>query len=117
MQISYLGILVLMIASPIPPEVFMPLAGIMVARSKLNFIGVVSIGVVGFLLSTMPWYLVGRSLGGQQFLHRFQKQNRWFKKIPAARFIKVSYWFKGHGKHTLLFAILIALYQRSLCVS
>jgi membrane protein DedA with SNARE-associated domain len=77
MQISYLGIVILMIVSPIPPEVFMPLAGVMVAQKKLNFVYVIVTGVLGFVLSIMPWYFAGKYLGQDGLDRYFAKRGKW----------------------------------------
>jgi membrane protein DedA with SNARE-associated domain len=106
MQISYLGIVILMIASPIPPELFMPLAGVMVAQNKLNFVYVIVAGVLGFLLSIMPWYLAGKYLGQDGLYQYFTKKRKWIK-FPIRKIEKVNGWFKQYGKQTLLLSILI----------
>ena len=106
MQISYLGIVILMIASPIPPEVFMPLAGVMVAQKKLNFVYVIVAGVIGFLLSIMPWYLAGKYLGQDGLYQYLTKQGKWIK-VSIRKLEKVNGWFRQYGTQTLLLSLLI----------
>ena len=105
MQLGYLGIISLMVLSPIPPELFMPLAGFLVAQGQLNFAGVVSMGLVGFLLSTLPWYLGGR-LVGEARLREFAQRHRWFI-LPSRDIQKGQQWFKRHGVKAIWLCLLI----------
>ncbi|MBD0302621.1 MAG: DedA family protein [Tolypothrix sp. T3-bin4] len=84
----------------------MPLAGVMVAQKKLNFVYVVFVGVLGFLLSITPWYLAGKYLGKDGLYKYFNKQGKWIK-FPVRKLKKANDWFRQYGKQTLLFAILI----------
>jgi membrane protein DedA with SNARE-associated domain len=105
MQISYLGIIMLMILSPLPPEVFMPLAGFVVAQGELNFIAVTFAGVSGFLLSVLPWYLAGRYLG-KKGLNRLLQRNRWLMISPE-KLEQVNRWFQRRGGQAVLLALLL----------
>lgn len=106
MQIGYLSIVILMTLSPIPPEAFMPLAGILVAQNKLNFAGVVATGVLGYLLSVLPWYLAGRYLG-QEGLYKHFNRKKGLIKFSAKKLKQVNRWFNQYGEHALLFSFLI----------
>jgi membrane protein DedA with SNARE-associated domain len=105
MQISYLGIIMLMILSPLPPEVFMPLAGFMVAQGELNFIATIFSGVAGFLLSVLPWYLVGKYLG-KKGLNKLLQQNRWLMFSPE-KLEKANRWFQQRGGQAMFLSLLL----------
>ncbi len=106
MQTGYLGIVILMVVSPIPPEVFMPLAGFMAAQGKLHFVYVVLSGVVGFLLSIFPWYIGGRILGKQGWRKLIDRQPKWLTISPA-KLQKANRWFRRYGGQALLISLLL----------
>lgn len=106
MQLSYLGIISLMVLSPIPPELFMPLAGFMVAQGQLSFVGVVGMGLMGFLLSILPWYLAGKLLGEKRLMKLAQRYNRWFT-LPTQNIDQGKRWFKRHGVKAIFVCLLI----------
>lgn len=105
MQLGYLGIISLMVLSPIPPELFMPLAGFLVAQGHLNFVGVVGMGLLGFLTSILPWYLGGRLLGERR-LTQLAQRYRWLA-LPTQDIEKGRRWFKQHGIKAVLGCLLI----------
>jgi membrane protein DedA with SNARE-associated domain len=108
MHLGYLGIISLMVLSPLPPELFMPLAGFLVAQGKLNFLGAVGAGIVGFLLSIVPWYLAGRFLGEKR-LKQFARY-RWvpFSSRSVEHTInRGNRWFKQHGGKALLLGLFL----------
>jgi len=105
MHLGYLGIMILMVISPLPPEVFMPLAGFMVAEGELNFLSVLLAAVIGFLISVLPWYFVGKHLG-KDGLDRRLKQHRWLP-ISADNLEKANRWFQQYGKQAVFFSLLI----------
>jgi membrane protein DedA with SNARE-associated domain len=106
MQLGYIGIISLMIFSPIPPELFMPLAGFMVAQGQLSFVGVVGMGLIGFLISILPWYLAGKLLGEKRLTQLVQRHSRWLS-LPTQDIEKGKRWFKRHGVKTILLCLLI----------
>ena len=105
MQLGYIGIISLMVFSPIPPELFMPLAGFMVAQGQLSFIGVVGMGVIGFLISILPWYLAGKLLGEKRLMQLAQR-HRWLT-LPTKDIEQGRRWFKRHGIKAILICLLI----------
>lgn len=106
MDIGYFGIVLLMVVSPIPPELFIPLAGFMVAEGKLNAIGVVSAGVIGFLLSSMPWYFIGRSLGEEKLKQFMQRHRRWIVFSPD-KLEQATDWFYHRRKQAVFLSFLL----------
>jgi membrane protein DedA with SNARE-associated domain len=108
MHLGYLGIISLMVLSPLPPELFMPLAGFLVAQGKLNFLAAVGAGIIGFLLSIVPWYLAGRFLGEKR-LKRLAR-HAWvpFSSHSLERSInRGNRWFQQHGGKALLLGLFL----------
>ncbi len=97
-----------MVLSPIPPELFMPLAGFMAAQGKLDFISVVAAGLLGFLLSVVPWYFAGRLLGEERLKQLAEKP--W---MPASSrgIYKTIYqgnrWFRQHGGKAVVLGLFL----------
>ncbi len=108
MTLSYFGLITLMVLSPIPPELFMPLAGFMVAQGKLDFFSVVAAGLLGFLLSVVPWYFAGRLLGEERLKQLAEKP--W---MPASSrgIYKTIYqgnrWFRKHGGKAVVLGLFL----------
>jgi len=108
MTLSYFGLISLMVLSPVPPELFMPLAGFMVAQGKLDFLSVVVAGLVGFLTSVVPWYFAGRLLGEERLKQLAEKP--W---MPASSrgIYKTIYqgnrWFRKHGGKAVILGLFL----------
>lgn len=84
----------------------MPLAGFMVAQGQLSFVGVVGMGLIGFLISILPWYLAGKLLGEKRLTKLMKRYSRWLK-LPTQDIEKGKRWFKRHGVKTILLCLLI----------
>jgi membrane protein DedA with SNARE-associated domain len=106
MHIGYLGIIIFMVVSPLPPEVFMPLAGFMVAQKELNFVAVVGVGVLGFLLSILPWYVAGRYLGEQGLKRLLYRHRRWLS-LSTEKLETANRWFQRYGGQAVFFSLLL----------
>lgn len=104
MHLGYVGIISLMVLSPFPPEVFMPLAGFLVAQGKLEFGGAVVSGVIGFLISVLPWYLAGRFLDEKR-LRRLMR-HRWVPLSPQS-IERGNRWFQQHGGKAVLLGLFL----------
>ena len=108
MTLGYFGLITLMVLSPVPPELFMPLAGFMAAQGKLDFVSVVAAGLLGFLVSVVPWYFAGRLLGEERLKQLLEKP--W---MPASsqNFYKTIYqgnrWFRKHGGKAVLLGLFL----------
>lgn len=102
-HIGYLAIVILMVASPIPPDVFMPLAGFLAAQGELNFWLVVLVGTFSFMVSVLPWYFVGRLIG-KRGIQKLPKGLRKRLSLTPARLERANQWFQKKG----IFAILIS---------
>lgn len=74
---GYLGVVILMAIEscniPLPSEIVLPFAGIMVQKGVLNFHGAAFAGAVGCVVGSLPSYWLGY-VGGRPFL---EKHGRW----------------------------------------
>ncbi len=95
-----------MVVAPLPPEVFIPLAGFMVAQGELNPIAVIFSAVVGFLLSVLPWYLVGRYLGEKGLRHFLHRHRRWVI-LSTKDLEKATEWFQRSRGQAILLSLLL----------
>lgn len=95
-----------MVLSPLPPEVFMPLAGFLAAQGEMSFVLTVLAGVVGFLISVLPWYFAGRYLGENGLQKLFRRHRKWlsFSNIALA---KARRWFDRYGEQAIFFSLLL----------
>jgi len=95
-SMSYLGIILLVLISPIPSEVVMPLAGFMAAQGKLNLFYAVLAATLGSLIGALPWYLAGKYLG-EPGLQRLARRSGGWLKISADDINQSRAWFNQHG--------------------
>ncbi len=105
-SLGYVGIFLLILIAPTPPEVVLPFAGFMAAQGKLSLPYVVMAGVMGCTLSTLPWYLAARYLGESR-LKDLAKRNRRWLKLSAKDIETAKRWFDQHGGKALFFSRLI----------
>ncbi len=100
-----------MVVSPVPPEVFIPLAGFMAAQGKLHLVYVVLCAVAGFLVSILPWYIAGRALGKRGWHELIEqktgRQKIGFLAISPAKLQKVNRWFRRYGGQALLVSMML----------
>lgn len=78
----------------------------MVAQGQLSFMGVVASGVLGFLLSILPWYCAGRFLGEKRLKKLVQRHSRWLS-LPTQDISKGKRWFRRHGGKALILGLFI----------
>ena len=112
---GYFGILLLMVLSPVPPEVFLPMAGFLVAQGKLNFFYIVLTAFVGFLISVLPWYIAGRYLGRQGLKKLSNRRYKWLK-ISQEKLQKANRWFYRYGGRAILLSLLIPGFRNIMSV-
>lgn len=97
---GYLGIFLLMLVDnlfpPIPSEVIMPLAGYVVARGQLTFVGVLFAGAAGSVAGALFLYAVGRWIGIHSLRRFAARHGRWLTMSPA-EIDRASAWFASHG--------------------
>jgi membrane protein DedA with SNARE-associated domain len=105
-SLGYVGIFLLVLLAPTPPEVVLPFAGFLAAQGKLSLPYVVVAGVSGSTLSTIPWYLASRYLG-QRRLQVLARRHRKWLKLSTEDVKKSKLWFDRHGGKALFFSRLI----------
>jgi membrane protein DedA with SNARE-associated domain len=105
-SLGYVGIFLLVLLAPTPPEVVLPFAGFLAAQGKLSLPYVVVAGVSGSTLSTIPWYLASRYLG-QRRLQVLARRHRKWLKLSTEDVKKSKLWFERHGGKALFFSRLI----------
>lgn len=78
---GYWGIFALMmlenVVPPIPSEAIMGMAGIAVAKGKLDLIGVIVVGTLGTLVGNLFWWEIGRRLGYERLQPLVARWGRW----------------------------------------
>jgi membrane protein DedA with SNARE-associated domain len=102
-SLGYLGIFLLVLVAPTPPEIVLPFAGFLAAQGKLSLVYVVLAGVSGCTLSVVPWYLAGKYLGESR-LREFAKRHRRWLKLSFGEIERAKYWFDRHGGKTVFFS-------------
>ncbi len=79
---GYLGIFFLMalenVFPPVPSELIMGIAGILVARGDLHFVPLLLIGTSGTLAGNLAWYWLGRRWSESQLRAAIDRHGRWF---------------------------------------
>ena len=107
---GYVGIVFLMFAEnvfpPIPSEVIIPLAGFMVSKGELAFVGVVVAGTLGSVLGSLPFYFVGRKIKEERLREWTRKYGRWLT-ISVEDIDGAKSWFNKYGGWTVFFCRLI----------
>ncbi len=109
-ETGYVGVFLLMLAEnvfpPIPSELIMPFAGFSAARGHLNPIGVVFAGTLGSLAGALPWYALGRVLGGPRIRRLADRHGRWLT-ISSDDVERAEAWFASYGRWAVLVGRLV----------
>lgn len=109
-QLGYLGLMFLMfienVFPPIPSELIMPLAGYLVAKGELTFLGVVLAGTAGSVLGALPLYGIGRKLGRQRMIEWADRHGRWLT-ICGDHIERATAWLDRHGTWAIFFGRLV----------
>jgi membrane protein DedA with SNARE-associated domain len=84
----------------------MPFAGFVVARGKLNLIGVLLAGTAGSVAGALPWYYAARVYGCKRLKRLAERHGRWLTVSPDEIDTSLAA-FKKHGRKTVLFGRLI----------
>ena len=105
-HVGYPAVLVLMALEsaniPIPSELILPFAGILVSRGELNVHVVAVIGALGCVLGSVPSYLLGRRLG-RTYLDRYGYRFL----ISQKQLTLVDEWMQQYGSATAFFSRLL----------
>jgi len=91
---------------PIPSELIMPLAGYMVTRGQLSFMGIVLAGTLGSVLGALPLYYAGRALGEDRVMD-WADRHGWWVTVSRQDLERAKRWFERHGGMAVLFCRLI----------
>lgn len=109
-SVGYVGIAALMFAEnvfpPIPSELIVPLAGFMVSKGELSFVGVVIAGTLGSVLGSLPFYYVGRMIKEERQRKLIMKYGRWLT-VSEDDLSRAKSWFEKYGGWTVFFGRLI----------
>ena len=103
---GYAGIVFLMfienVFPPIPSELIVPLAGFLVTKGQLTFVGVVLAGTFGSVLGSLPLYYLGRTIKEERLRKWIDKYGRWLT-ISCEDVDRAKEWFDKHGGRTVFF--------------
>ena len=99
-SLAYLLITVAMVletvVAPIPAELIMPMAGLLVAQGHLQLVPVLISGVLGSVLGAWFWYGVGRMVNHRRLEHWLGRHGRWLGLRPELLHTSRR-WFLRHG--------------------
>jgi membrane protein DedA with SNARE-associated domain len=101
-SLKYLGIFLLVLFAPTPPEIVLPFAGFLASQGKLNLQYAILAGVSGCTLSIVPWFLAGKYLGERR-LKVFARRHRKWLKLSFGEIERAKTWFERHGGKTVFF--------------
>ena len=107
---GYIAIVILMflenVFPPIPSEVIMPLAGYIVTKGELVFIGIILAGTAGSVLGALPLYYLGKILGQDRLKKWADKHGRWLT-VSSDELDNVKDWFDRFGGVAVLLCRLV----------
>jgi membrane protein DedA with SNARE-associated domain len=97
--VIFVWVLVEQLGLPIPAAPMLLAAGTLAGAGKLNFIGVLVVGVAGSMVSDVFWYQIGRRRGASvlSLICRISL-------MPDACVSRMKEIFGRHGSHSLLMA-------------
>lgn len=103
---GYLGIAFLMalenIFPPIPSEVIMGVAGVMVARGVMEFWPLLIVGTLGSTVGNYAWFWIGNRFGYQRLEPFVARWGRWLT-VDWEHIEKASHYFQRHGQWVVFF--------------
>jgi membrane protein DedA with SNARE-associated domain len=99
-SLGYLGIFLLILVSPVPPEIVLPFAGFLAARGQLNLAGAIGSGVMGSTIASLPWYLAARYLGEER-LTAWVARQKWID-LSTNELQRANRWFRRSGNKAVL---------------
>lgn len=109
-SMGYVGIIFLMFVEnvfpPIPSELIIPLAGYMVTKDELTFLGVVIAGTIGSVLGALPLYYLGKTIEEKRLRSWIDNYGRWLT-ISCRDVDRSKKWFEEYGVWTVLFCRLV----------
>lgn len=112
LQLGYPGIAAVMfienVFPPIPSEVVMPFAGLLVGRGELNFVGVWLAGTLGSALGGLVLYYVGWWGGDTVIRGILRRYGKWLG-IPESDYDRALKVFNRFGTPAVFFGRLIPI--------
>ena len=116
---GYPGIFALMLAEnvfpPIPSEVIMPLAGYLAATGQLAFLPTVLIGMLGSVIGTSLWYVLGAWIGAPRLKRWAARHGRWLTLAPSD-IDHAQQWFDRHGGMAVLIGRMVPVVRTLISV-
>ena len=94
------------IIPPIPSEIIMPLGGFFVYQGTLNFYILISFGLFGTILWSLPWFYLGRLLNENRISKFIETKGR-FIGLTANDLKKSRIWFDKYGVSLVFWGRLI----------
>jgi membrane protein DedA with SNARE-associated domain len=94
--VLFLSLLLELLALPLPGEILMSSAGLLVYQGKLNWLGIIAMGGLGASLGMTAAYFIGFRLG-LPFVHKYGK----YVHFGPDRLDKTSHWFAVYGNKLL----------------
>lgn len=97
---GYLGIFLLMMAEnvfpPIPSEVIMGAAGVLVARGQMTFVTLWIVATAGTVVGNLFWFWVGARWSEEQLKRIIDRWGRWLT-FEWDEFLSARNTFRKHG--------------------
>jgi membrane protein DedA with SNARE-associated domain len=81
---------------PIPSELILPVAGILVSEGQLAFVGVVIASTIGSLVGALLLYGLGYQLGERRLRGFIYKYGKWLS-LEESDVEQAKEWFNHHG--------------------
>lgn len=103
---GYIGIFLLMVLEnvipPVPSEVILAAAGVLVARGDLNFWILLLVASLGSVAGNYFWYWVGNKYGYERLEPFIRKHGRWLT-VTFDEVEKAAGFFRKHGHWVVFF--------------
>jgi membrane protein DedA with SNARE-associated domain len=109
-QLGYAGLALLMaletIFPPIPSEVVLPVAGVLVAQGRMGFLPALLAATLGAVAGALVLYALARRIGERRVRAWVAAHGRWVLLRPND-LDKGQAWFRRHGDSAVVLARLI----------
>ena len=113
---GYLGIFLLMVLEnvipPVPSEVIMGVAGVLVQRGAMDFWPLLIIGTAGTVVGNYAWYWLGDSVGYRRLEPLVDRWGRWLT-VDWEHIAKAQVFFAQRG-HWVVFFLRFSPFLRTI---